>query len=261
MDSVINDFCKELKKHARAYLYNRLPEYFQTITYQQIVNLTTGVSGVIGISDLRQGDVFNYPQFISTSYNPGSNLSTFARKDNRSILRIRIPKSCKRWMFLGAYAKYPTENEILIKRNTKFIVTNISKAIINYSTLTEYRLIDVDIIDNDDQLVRAASNINPDIINMSPLFVVAAKYAYVIHLSTAYTEHNLATICPGRGFNYDVKLNININGIDYGMKITSTQSVFVPDINTALNDWVEAYKNILYGYTHIIWVYIYYMGM
>ena len=43
-------------------------------------------------------------------------------------------------------------------------------------------------------------------------------------------------------------LNININNIDYGIKVTSTSSVFIPDIPTALSNWVSNNYSVLYGY-------------
>jgi hypothetical protein len=47
-------------------------------------------------------------------------------------------------------------------------------------------------------------------------------------------------------------LNININGRDYGQKVTSTHSVFIPDIPTAISNWVDSYYDILYGYGVIV---------
>jgi hypothetical protein len=124
LDHTIEKFCRNLKNTSNTHIYQSLPEYFQTITFQKIINLTSGVSGIIGISDLRQGDVFNYPQFISTTYDPRTNLKKFSIHD-RSIIRIRIPKKSNKWMFMGEYSRYQVECEIIIKRNTNFIVTNI----------------------------------------------------------------------------------------------------------------------------------------
>jgi len=44
-------------------------------------------------------------------------------------------------------------------------------------------------------------------------------------------------------------LNIKINNIDYGQKvISSTSSVFSPDISTTLSNWISNHYNTLYGY-------------
>lgn len=44
-------------------------------------------------------------------------------------------------------------------------------------------------------------------------------------------------------------LNININGRDYGQRITSsTSSTFKPDLETAVTNWVKNYKSNLAGY-------------
>lgn len=44
-------------------------------------------------------------------------------------------------------------------------------------------------------------------------------------------------------------INITINGKDYGQKvISSTPSIFIPDIPTTISNWVSSYKNTLFGY-------------
>ena len=64
-------------------------------------------------------------------------------------------------------------------------------------------------------------------------------------LSSYYIKHSLVSFNDVGSY-----LNININGVDYGQKISSfgTQSFFVPDINTALINWTNTYSAILYGY-------------
>jgi hypothetical protein len=49
-------------------------------------------------------------------------------------------------------------------------------------------------------------------------------------------------------------LNININGRDYGQRITSsTASTFEPDIETAVSNWVNTYKSNLAGYDILVY--------
>ena len=66
-------------------------------------------------------------------------------------------------------------------------------------------------------------------------------------LASYYIKHSMVSFNDMGSY-----LNININGIDYGQKVTSTQSVFIPDINTALTNWVSLYKDILFGYGIIV---------
>jgi hypothetical protein len=63
-------------------------------------------------------------------------------------------------------------------------------------------------------------------------------------LAKYYVKHSLISF-----YDLGSYLNININGVDYGQKITSlTSSTFLPDIDTALSNWVNTNYNILYGY-------------
>jgi hypothetical protein len=245
LDLSIEKFCRALGNNPD--LFNRLPQYFQTITYQNIVNLTAGISGVFGISDLKQGDIFKYPQFISTTYDLSTDLEYFAKNGTRSIMRINIPKTSKKWIFMGKYSHNPTENEIIIKRNTTFIVTKISSAVIKFNTpdnsLTEYRLIDVDIIDDNNQLLRAISQINPDIINMSPLFVVAAKYAYENHLSKSYEEVKIGEEAK-RNEEIPLQNYRPIYGLAHSLR-TATYIQLIGEMIKSQSNTSEIYKNLL----------------
>lgn len=63
-------------------------------------------------------------------------------------------------------------------------------------------------------------------------------------LATYYVKHSMIAFNDVGSY-----LNININSIDYGIRVTSTtSSVFIPDIDTALTSWVTKNYNILYGY-------------
>lgn len=63
-------------------------------------------------------------------------------------------------------------------------------------------------------------------------------------LAQYYVKHSMVSFVDMGSY-----LNIKINNIDYGIKVTSSSaSVFVPDIPTALSAWVDNNYSILYGY-------------
>lgn len=151
------------------------------------------------------------------------------------------------------------------------IKLNINGHIYQENTEFVYNGLDVDLKKSIDKTLRnllyknfaRLSSIGVDIILESNIYSSEFDfYKDTIVFKTHYPNVPLHIIVNmGSTANYYIKhskvifddigayFSININGKEYGQKVTSsTSSVFIPDINLAISNWVDKYYDLLFGY-------------
>jgi hypothetical protein len=259
LDGSIIEYHKNLRLNKT--ILDKIPDEFEVITFQQIVNFDLDGSGISNVTDLVPGDMILYPQYISTTFSTQSNLSYFAFY-NRTILKIKLSKKSNSWMILGPYSQSSSENEVFIGRNNYFVVTDISTVIADInSTNIEYRLISLTLCNKPQIAINTSLTIKNDIVFKSPLFIYAANYAYDNHLSKSYSETNLSKICPGLGFDWDAVMNVNVNnqskniyrynhGLNHSLRVASFIQLYGLIIKSKLRDMNDVYDMIS---TDLLW--------
>ncbi|XWV26318.1 hypothetical protein QJ857_gp0756 [Tupanvirus soda lake] len=80
------------------------------------------------------GSIIFMPNFLSTTYDP-LQLSSFLRND-KVIYKIKINNLKKNWLLIDKYSQFPPEQEILIRANSFFTITNI-----NYEALQTFDIL------------------------------------------------------------------------------------------------------------------------
>ncbi|XWV25061.1 hypothetical protein QJ856_gp0716 [Tupanvirus deep ocean] len=128
------------------------------------------------------GSIIFMPNFLSTTYDP-QQLSTFLRND-KVIYKIKINNLKKNWLLLGKYSQIPTENEILIRANSYFTITNINfEALQTFDILggsQEYniKVITMVLCDNLQEAIEISKKIpnNSQVINLLDFAEVASLF-------------------------------------------------------------------------------------
>jgi len=127
---------------------NYIEDVFTVYSLKLLFNYNQYTNEYYNISSLKPGDVFVYPEYISTTYSYDTNLSAFIN-ENKILFRITINKNIKKWIMINKYSKYPSEKEILLNHNSKFIVKNISTAVVDTNaTKVETHMIDLELLDD-----------------------------------------------------------------------------------------------------------------
>lgn len=259
LDNSIIEYHKNL--HLNNILFDKIPDDFDVITFQQISNFDLGGSGITNVTDLRVGDTILYPQYISTTFSTNTDLTAFAFY-NRTILKIKLSKESASWMFVGPYSYVGHENEVFIGRNKYFLITDISTVVVYVKkTNIDYRLISLTLIDKPKEAINLSLTTKPDIVFKSPLFIYAANYAYDNHLSKPYNETNLSDVCPGLRFDWDSVMIINVDnnpkniyrynhGLVHSLRVASFIQLYGLIIKSTLRDVDNIYSMIT---TELLW--------
>lgn len=99
---------------------------------QNFVSINDNNGNIFSTDYLNTNSIIYMPSFLSTSYSTSYNYYHFVN-DNSFVLKIKINKNSRKWLFIDSYSYFPNENEILIDRNSYLIVTKIE-----YKTITMY---------------------------------------------------------------------------------------------------------------------------
>jgi hypothetical protein len=188
---------------------NVLAEDFYVYSLQHITNFTM-MDGLVNrsfidLSYIKEGDVIQISQYLSTAFNPQYNFAPFLSDTpaNRVFLKIKINKNNRNWIFLNKYSEYPTEYEILLKQNSTFIINNINYEIViikkdnGDEIKKEYKIItleicnDVDFFENKLLIKKVLTTLPIELsynILKSPLFIKVLKYVYNTYFRRPYTE-------------------------------------------------------------------------
>lgn len=75
---------------------------------------------------IEPGQTFTDRGYPSTSVDQGVAMKFYASADNHVLMRVKIPTG-KHAAPINGFSDYPTEQEVLLPRNTTFRVTNVSK--------------------------------------------------------------------------------------------------------------------------------------
>ena len=239
-------------------LYVNLNDEFYVYTMQEIYFLSLTM---INLNNLKPGDVFIYPQFLSTTFNNKIDTVNFITND-RVFLKIKIKKNSRDWLFINKYTMYhPEENEILLNKNCVYVVTDISTKNINIHNETISQIfIEVELVCKitsielfEPQLNDVITSIVPRI-EQSPFFSPCFKRA-VNHvrpfLSAEYSDVRLyldtGTIC---GNVADLLLDENITfNIDSGPIGERTKTIY------------RYNHNMVHTIRVCYWIYIYALNL
>jgi len=142
------------------------------------------------IDYVKTGDIIQMGQYISTSYAKNYNSTWFAKSD-RILFKININKNNNRWIYLSSYSHSPDEKEILLMRNSYFVVTEITFEIVtNRNGIFEFRTISVDLCADLDEAHAKSKQLTEQPLRITDdvRFRQAAKYAYDNYLSQPYKD-------------------------------------------------------------------------
>jgi hypothetical protein len=141
----------------------------------------------------KKGDMILIDQYLSTTFNNKLNfLDFFENKFNPVLFKIIINKNNNKWLFLNKYSSMNNESEILIKRNSIFIVKDVNFVSIKLESEDKFikiltlELCDFDITDYDNvkftNSIRKLLTFNGfnkyDNILESPLCLKTLNYVY-----------------------------------------------------------------------------------
>jgi hypothetical protein len=128
---------------------------FDVFTMQLLVSLfyndTKKSYEILNFDTLKTGDVIEIGQYISTTFvNDDCRIDYFLKVNSlkRKLFKIRLNATYNNWLYIGNYSNLPYEYEVLLKRNSKFIITNITKEVIviNDGSLYDIELIELEIL-------------------------------------------------------------------------------------------------------------------
>jgi len=235
----MNDIYDKYHKHPGINrIKNVLAEDFYVYSLQHITNFTM-MDGLlnrsfIDLSHIKEGDVIQISQYLSTSFNSRYNFLPFLSDTpaNRVFLKIKINKNNKNWIFLNKYSKYTKEYEILLKQNSIFIVKSINYeivTIINQNDVEikkEYKIItleisnDINLFENNLLIKKVLTTLPIEFfynILKSPLFIKVLKYVYNTYFRKPYTESNCMYFSEDQILNceYQDDIGNSINDIIY----------------------------------------------
>jgi hypothetical protein len=124
---------------------------FDVFTMQLLVSLfyndTKKTYEILNFDTLKTGDVIEIGQYISTTFvNDDCTIDYFLKINSlkRKLFKIRLNATYNNWLYIGNYSNLPYEYEVLIRRNSKFIITNITKEVI---VINDGSLYDIDLIE------------------------------------------------------------------------------------------------------------------
>ena len=129
--------------------------WFDVFTMQLLVSLfyndTKKTYEILNFDTLKTGDVIEIGQYISTTFvNDDCTIDYFLKINSlkRKLFKIRLNATYNNWLYIGNYSNLPYEYEVLLKRNSKFIITNITKEVIviNDGSLYDIELIELEIL-------------------------------------------------------------------------------------------------------------------
>jgi hypothetical protein len=170
-------------------LYPLINDTFTVYSFLELIALKSPDYS-LEIDYVKNGDIIQIAQYISSSYARNFDYRYFARKD-RTLFKININKINNNWLFLGKYSYTPDEKEILIRRNSHFVVTDVTFETISMNNNEiEFRTISVDLctdfqnaLEKSQQIITKPFRVTDDI-----LFRTAAKYVYDNHISNQYKD-------------------------------------------------------------------------
>jgi hypothetical protein len=177
----------------------------------------------------KKGDMILLDQYLSTTFNNNFNFTGFfENKFTPVLLKIRINKNNNRWLFLNKYSLLNNESEILIKRNSTFVVKDVNY--INYITIKlnhedkylkvlTLELSDIDIEKDEPENQLIVSNTvkkllkyngfnKYDNILESPLCLKTLHYVYDSFFKNRFKE---AYYCPP--LSAEAEYNVEIDGV------------------------------------------------
>jgi hypothetical protein len=162
IDKIFEDFNNEVRavisiEDDNLKLKIGIDNWFDVFSMQSLISLISLINNdddsyeVLNFDTLKTGDVFEIGQYISTTFvNINIPLHTFLKINDkkRKIFKIRLNATYNNWLYIGKYSTIPDENEILLRRGSKFIVTNITNeiVIINDGSLYDIELIELEIL-------------------------------------------------------------------------------------------------------------------
>jgi hypothetical protein len=210
--------------------YDIVADEFYVYSCQNVYNYISHSNDKLynGISNLSSGNVIVFQQYVSTTASPMTMIDSFIEPYS-TILKIKINKRNKNWLFIGKYSMFPTELEILIKKDSKLIVTGITNNTVGLmGTKIEYNVIELELL-NDDlspvdlQLKCFKTSGMYDLYDnpfSSLLFSYTLKYVKDMHLLKKYNDaeefnaiiRSRSIICRGKLFNVDIKNEIYVDG-------------------------------------------------
>lgn len=202
-------------------VFNYINDTFTVYGFHLIYNYANYDGFYSNISTLKSGDIFIYPQYISTTWLSDTNLGAFF-ENTKSLLRITIKKSNKNWILLNRYSVVPNESEILIKRNSIFIIKQTDTTVVNINgTRYDVNIIDLELLDDIPHnimksiyLYSGTSNYYDNPIK-SQLFNYTVKNVYTKFLIKEFKDVKILNKkkikCNSMVFG-DTYLNVEING-------------------------------------------------
>jgi hypothetical protein len=218
MNNIYNDYHSDSRI---ILIKNEMNDIFNVYSLQHITNFTM-MDGLVNrsfidLSYIKEGDIIQINQYLSTSFNPTVDFFPFLSDTpaNRILLKIQINKNNRNWILINRYSEHPTEFEILLKENSIFIIKRIDYGVVSIKNENgddikkEYKIISLEICDDLDPienklLINKVLNTLPTHISYhilkAPLFIKVLKYVYTTYFTKPYTESHCIY------FDYDNEL-------------------------------------------------------
>ena len=177
----------------------------------------------------KKGDMILLDQYLSTTFNNNFNFTQFfGNKFNPVLFKIIINKNNNKWVLLNKYSMNNSESEILIKRNSTFIVKDVDSITIKLDSEDKYlkvltlELCDFDIEDNElsnqfiisntvKKLLKYNGFNKYDNILESPICLKTLHYVYDRFFKNPFKE----AWCPP--LSIEASYNVTIDGIDFSI--------------------------------------------
>ena len=187
---------------------------FHVFSLQQIYCFY-GIDGNINIENITQGDIIEYTQYISTSFNPKFTVGNFIKKA-KVLLKILINKDNTRWLYINNYSYFNGEFEILIKTNSLFLVRGIEITVVeNDNQLHELRCITLELLNytNKDIVMKSIKTkimtlpfktYNEPILK-NTMYINILNYIYDSYFIKPYPDIDL-----GGEFNIDFNISLSL---------------------------------------------------
>jgi hypothetical protein len=230
--NIINDFndvCNRIDSiydniHTNAIYKQHIKDEFTVYSLNEIINFNKMECRLsfLNLSYVKTGDYIMIDQYLSTTFNNNFDFEPFyTTKTNPVLLKINIKKNNNRWLFINKYSFVQTESEILIKRNSVFIITNIGyiniriRRRIKSIKLVTLELSDFDMNDRGglNERLKISTKINGmnkyDNILKSSLCIKTLHYVYDTLFTRPYQD---SLIC--RDLDIESSMTVNVIHID-----------------------------------------------
>jgi len=197
--------------------------------YSQMNNITS--KAYVNLDYIKNNDIIMFDQYMSTTFNNKFDFGFFYNsKYSPVLLKILINKKNNRWLFINKYSIVNRESEILIKRNSLFIVKDISyKIIIIRNEKIDIRVITLELSDiNFDKKDTTTSIYNNILLNSgfkkydnileSSLCIKTLHYVYSNFFNKEFEDAKPDKNC--KQLQVESKMNISYEDL-YGNKINS----------------------------------------